>query len=197
VLLIVVLVAAACSPIPAAPPVAVGPTPTAAQLSPVPPAETPTQPPPTASPTPPSLAVRLANLAYAGVLDQPVKLTDGVAQYDDGSTTKPVVRLSPEFTATGDLNGDGLEDAVVVLRNETSGTGRFVYLAAVLDARGNPTPLPAVLVGDRVIVKSLAVRDGKVAADLVVQGPNDGLCCPSLDASWVFALQDGELAQEK
>lgn len=193
-LLLVMLIAAACYPIPATQPAApAGPT---ALPSPEPPAVNATVAP-TPAPTARPLADTLANLAYPGVLDQPAQLVDGVVAYQDGSSGKPTVRLVPALTATGDLNGDGLEDAVVTLRNETSGTGRFVYLAAVLDARGNPTPTPALLIGDRVVVKSLAVKDGKVAADLVVQGPNDGLCCPSLDATKVYALANGALAEQQ
>ena len=190
-LLIVILSAAACYPVTPAP---VAPVPTVA-LPTVAPATI--APAATLAPASPPLSAVLGNLVYSGVLDAPIRLVDGVAEYQDGSSGKPTVRLMPEYTAAGDLNGDGVEDAVVVLRNETSGTGRFVYLAAVLDALGSPTVTDALMIGDRVIVKSLAVRDGKVDAALVVQGPNDGLCCPTLDAARVYVLQDGKLVERE
>ena len=40
--------------------------------------------------------------------------------------------------AFGDLNGDGVEDAVVVLVTNPGGTGRFYDLAPVLNQNGTP-----------------------------------------------------------
>ena len=146
--------------------------------------------------TPAALADTLGNLSYNGILpNQPVTLTNGYARYDDGSSAQPFVRLIDHLIARGDLNGDGVEDAVVLLEDDTSGTGRFVYAAAVLDALGNPTPTEAVLIGDRIQVKSLAIEGSEVVADLVAQGPGDAACCASWNVRKVFALEDGRLTE--
>ena len=146
--------------------------------------------------TPAALADTLGNLSYNGILpNQPVTLTNGYARYDDGSSAQPFVRLIDHLIARGDLNGDGVEDAVVLLEDDTSGTGRFVYAAAVLDALGNPTPTEAVMIGDRIQVKSLAIEGSEVVADLVAQGPGDAACCASWNVRKVFALEDGRLTE--
>ena len=181
-LLTVMFTLAACYPPAAAPADATAPAPTAT-VAPAEPA--PARP----------LSDVLGNLAYSGILDNAVQLTNGAGEYQDGSSSAPAVRLMPETIATGDLNGDGAEDAVVTLRNETSGTGRFVYLVAVLDALSDPTPTGALMLGDRIKVKSLAIGEGQVVADLVVQGPNDGLCCPTLDATRIFDFIDNKLIE--
>jgi hypothetical protein len=150
---------------------------------------------PTAAPTRPPVASILGNLSYSGVLEEAIALRDGVAEYRDGSSGKPAVRLMPDTSVTGDLDADGKEDAVAALRNETSGSGRFVYLVAVLDVFGEATPKTALMIGDRIIVNSLAVRDGEIEAALVAQGPNDGLCCPTVDVTRTFALINDKLVE--
>ena len=146
--------------------------------------------------TPAALADTLGNLSYNGIFpDQPVTLTNGYARYDDGSSAQPFVRFISHLIARGDLNGDGAGDAVVLLEDNTSGTGRFVYAGAVLDALGNPTPTEVVLLGDRIQVKSLAIAGSEVVADLVAQGPGDAACCASWNVRKVFALADGRLTE--
>ena len=92
---------------------------------------------------PDELAEVVANLSYPGIFPtQPITLTDGVYTYEDGDTERSFVRLYDRLIARGDLNGDGAEDAVVLLEDNTSGTGRFVYAVAILDVLGRPTPTP-------------------------------------------------------
>ena len=139
----------------------------------------------------------LGNLSYEGILPTgAISLTDGLATYDDGSSINPFVRLMAELVATGDLNGDGAADAVAVLDNQSSGSGRFVYLVAVLNGLADPKPTGALLLGDRVQIKSLVVDGTRIVADMVVQGAADPLCCPSQKVRKVFGLEDGQLVEQ-
>lgn len=79
----------------------------------------------------------------------------------------------------GDINQDGLEDAVVFLATQNGGTGTFIEMAAVLNLNGNPVNISTEYLGDRVIVESGTVEGGSITLTLLVQGPNDPLCCPS------------------
>ena len=65
----------------------------------------------------------------------------------------------------------------------------------MLDALRNPTPTEALLLGDRIQVKSLAIVGSEVVADLVAQGPGDAACCASWNVRKVFALEDGRLME--
>ena len=144
-----------------------------------------------------SLAEILGNLSYSGIFpDQPITLVDGSYSYDDGSPAKPFVRFIPQLIATGDINGDGLEDAMVLLEDQSSGTGDFIYLSAVLDALGNPTPTEALMIGDRIGVKSLVMNGSQVVADLVAQGLGDAACCASWNVRRLYALEDGRLVEK-
>ena len=146
--------------------------------------------------TPATLADTLGDLSYNGIFpDQAIKLTDGYYYYENGSSGQALVRLIDHLIAKGDLNGDGAEDAVVLLEDNTSGTGRFVFAVAVLDAWGNPTPTKAVMIGDRISVKSLVIDGSQVLADIVAQGPGDAACCASWNVRKLFALKDDGLVE--
>ena len=143
------------------------------------------------------LAATLGNLSYEGIFDgEAVTLTDGLYTYTEGdSAAQPVVRLLDRLVAHGDLDGDGDEDAVALIEHDSSGTGRFTYLAPVLDVWTAPAPAPALMLGDRIQMKSLAIEDGEVVAEYIAQGPGDGQCCPTYNVRSVYNWQDGALVE--
>ena len=124
------------------------------------------------------------------------KLTDGVyrEKYDANSATELVVTLT-EPVAYGDLNGDGVEDAAVVLVADPGGSGTFYFLSAVLNDNGKPKSVSTVLLGDRIKLKDLAITAGAIAANIVTQGPGDPMCCPTQDETLTFKLQGGTLVE--
>jgi heat shock protein HslJ len=138
----------------------------------------------------------LKNAAYSGIFeDHPIALTDGLAHYDDGGSQLPYVSLVDHRIPAGDLNGDGAEDAVVLLVDNTSGSGDFVYLAPVLNVLTKPTPLQAFLIGDRIPVKSLVIQGGQVIAELIAPGPGDPACCPSWNVRKIYSLENNRLVE--
>ncbi len=127
-----------------------------------------------------------------------VRLTDGIfeGKPEPGSATRLTVRLGNTI-ATGDLNADGVDDAVVILIVDPGGSGTFTYLAAVLNEDGVPRPVASALLGDRVVVNSLAIRDGTIGVTLLEHGPGQPLTAPpTLQQDRSFTLQDGRLASE-
>ena len=68
-------------------------------------------------------------------------------------------------------------------------------MAAVLNSNGSARNVSTLYLGDRVVVESGTIQDGLVTLNLRVQGPNDGLCCPSQIATWNFRLNSGQLVQ--
>src|SRR5579883_3174728 len=82
-------------------------------------------------------AVNNARYTIAGVAPSPVTFTlaDGTADFMQGLS--PIsVRLNQDTIAFGDLNGDGLTDAIVQLEINTGGSGVFNFLVAMVN-RGN------------------------------------------------------------
>lgn len=124
------------------------------------------------------------------------QLTDGIYY-----RTPPTSQESPEIYTShyqglvfyGDINADGLEDALVILSTQNGGSGHFIELAAVLDQNGSPYNVATISLGDRVVVESGKVENGTIVLNMRVQGPNDGLCCPSQFVTWRFVLNRSQL----
>jgi heat shock protein HslJ len=181
-LLLVIALAAGCAPItpeastvPAAAETEAGVTSTSGQLS----------------------ADQLLNATYTGVYDEPVTLTDGIYQgapLVEGGAARPTVVMAPSGVAHGDLDGDGVWDAAVLLAENSGGSGVFTYVAAQLNQEGQPAPAGAVLLGDRVQVRGMVIGSQQVYVDYVTQGPDEPLCCGTLLVTSVLELQDGALA---
>ena len=139
----------------------------------------------------------LGNLTYSDVVGSgPVTLSDGFATYTEpGSAGKPTVRLLDRLVVSGDLDRDGAIDAVAVLEDDADGTGRFIFLAPVLNALGDPMVRPAVMLGDRLQIATLALDGDTLSVEMIDQGPGDGACCPSLRVRESYMFRDGALAE--
>jgi hypothetical protein len=140
----------------------------------------------------------LRNAAYRSPDWGEFKLADGTYH-----RSPPTAQESPDIYTTrlldpviyGDLNSDGFEDAVVFLSTQNGGTGHFVEMAAVLDLGGVPLNGSTLYLGDRIVIESGMTRGGLITLNLIVHGPNDGLCCPSQHVVWNFRLDNGQLLQ--
>lgn len=94
-----------------------------------------------------------------------------------------------EPAAFGDLNGDSLEDAAVILQTYNGGNGDTKELAAVLNQNGEAANVSTVYLGSRIAVESIQIQAGVITLAVRVHGPNDGLCCPSQVETWRFRLE--------
>lgn len=138
----------------------------------------------------------LGGLTYRGILDQPVTLSGGLFEgepFVEGGASRPTVSLMAAPVAYGDLDGDGRADAAALLVSDSGGSGDFVYLAVVEWRDGQPVNTASALLGDRVQVKSLAVADGLIQAELLSHGPDDPACCPTLETTRKFRWQGDQL----
>lgn len=140
----------------------------------------------------------LKGAAYSGIDGQrrPVRLVQGKwvgRPVSPDSKVAPTVELAFDFAARGDLNADGRDEAVVVLRHEGGGSGSFVYLAVVADRKGRAVNVATQLLGDRVQVRDVRIAAGRLEADLVEPGPGDAACCPSRTVSRAWSLEAGRL----
>ncbi|HRW09110.1 MAG TPA: META domain-containing protein [Caldilineaceae bacterium] len=143
-------------------------------------------------------AQALQNATYSGIYDEPVTLVDGLYEGDPyvaGGASRPTVRYRPNSAYYGDLDGDGVDDAVVFLVESGGGSGNFVYVAAQLNQGGQPVDAGAVMVEDRTQVRSVTIKDGQIAVEFTTAGPGDGACCPSHMVQKTYALQEGQLAE--
>lgn len=137
----------------------------------------------------------LPNAEYPveGLSTPAVRLKGGVFEEPaaPGSASKNRVELGPE-RAFGDLDGDGDEDAVVVLAVSRGGSGTFLYLASVINEKGAPKASAAVLLGDRVAVTSLAIGAGTLSVGMLVHKPGEPLSAvPTVSVTRSFKHNGG------
>lgn len=138
----------------------------------------------------------LANLAFNSelTLDGRALLADGVyTESIDGESASWIeVRLLADPIAYNTL--DGQEAAAAILTESSGGSGIFVSLALVLLSEGEATHVASAPLGDRVQVQALTFDDnGQIEVSLLVQGPDDPLCCPSQPLNQRYAWQEGTL----
>jgi hypothetical protein len=118
-------------------------------------------------------------------------LANGSYSEGSGATAFSVQML--DVYAFGDLNGDGKNDAAILLAENGGGSGEFESVVAVVDQNGTPHQQSLAQLGDRVLVKSADISSGVIHLDLFVQGPNDPMCCPSLAQKQNYWLIDNRL----
>jgi hypothetical protein len=100
--------------------------------------------------------------------------------------------------ARGDLDGDGIPDAAVMLVTSTGGEGVYYEVAAVLNRGGNPVHIATAPVGDRIQFQWLGIRKGEIEVTFIGHGEKDPPCCPKkkmtrryrLEGTWLKEVTD-------
>ena len=144
------------------------------------------------------ITFELAHATYTGIMDAPVTLVDGRWEgepFVEGGASRPTVGLVDHFILTGDLNQDGLDEAVALLWENSGGSGNRLFLAAVSSGEDIVTNLGTALIGDRVQIRSGTIDDGRITLDIVRAGPEDAACCPTEKALVSWALSEDGLNQ--
>jgi len=139
---------------------------------------------------------QLRNASYQGIYDAPAKLTDGKyvgTPFQPGAASRPQVTLVGKLVARGDLDGDGRDEAVVLLAESSGASGTRDYLAVVADRGGKAVNLATQLLGDRVQLRAMRIEDGELVVDTVAHGPGEPLCCPTQKVRFVFKLAGDRL----
>jgi hypothetical protein len=123
-----------------------------------------------------------------------VKLFNG--KYSRRDSLSEFVMTSIHEIATGDLNGDGNPDAAVILFSNYGGSGTFGELAAVLNEDGLLRQVASAPLGDRVKIKSLAIKDGVISVNLLSHGPKDPMATPTKETTKQYKLVGQKLVEQ-
>jgi heat shock protein HslJ len=133
----------------------------------------------------------LANLTYQSELAPTGEVTLVDGEFEDADN-RYIAVLASTPQAFGQI--DGQDAAAVLLGENTGGSGIFVRLAVVLDQDGTPINVATTLLGDRVDVYTLAIdENGVIAVEMVRQGPNDPMCCPTEVVRILYTLDGDQL----
>lgn len=140
----------------------------------------------------------LATATFVGIVDQPIRLTDGWWQgepYAEDGASRPSVGLVDHGLLIGDLDGDGINETAVLLWESSGGSGNRLHLAVMARRSGDIENIGTVLIGDRVQVRSGKIDDGQILCSIVRAGPGDAACCPTEKAVVGWALNEDGLTQ--
>jgi heat shock protein HslJ len=140
-----------------------------------------------AAPTP----EQLGNITYKGIFEHAITLKNGhwVGEpFVAGGSSRPTVGLIDDFILTGDLNGDGKDEYVVLLWENTGGSATYKYIAVTGMRDDKPYTLDTALIGERVQVRAGRIAGNKIELDVVQQGPRDAACCPTQKATRYWDL---------
>jgi hypothetical protein len=126
-----------------------------------------------------------------------ITLRDG--RYEEeaapGSAAQAVTGVFGE-PAVGDLEGDGDEDAVLILVHDPGGSGTFYYIAASVNENGRYRGTNAVMLGDRISPRQIVIRNGVVIAGYDDRRPGEPMAAtPSVARTKVLTLRDGRLTE--
>lgn len=138
----------------------------------------------------------LANLAYIGtsVFTGTVQLANGVYTETVAPDSAMVTSIQlTDFVSVGELNGEPAVAAILV--SNGGGSGVFYDLAVVTQENGQWTNVATTFLGDRVTINSLAIANNQVVVDMVTQGPDDPMCCATLQVVNGYELQGNQLIQ--
>lgn len=116
-----------------------------------------------------------------------------LSNYPDSNYT---VVIDKNNIATGDLDSDGMEDAVVILGKRYGGTGYFVSVAFFRNTDGKPTFVTLRDLGDRTIVKSVEIRNGFLELKLLTHDSGEPMCCANTPKTIVYEFVEGTLLEK-
>ncbi len=139
----------------------------------------------------------LGNLEYNNIMavEGPVQMIDGRYEGEplvEGGAARPTAMVTDQV-ATGEI--DGVPSAAAIIFSTSGGSGNFSDLALVQEVDGTPTNVGTVFLGDRVTVNAMEIVENRVVIDMVTQGPNDPMCCPTQRVLNIYGMENGTFAQ--
>ncbi len=96
----------------------------------------------------------------------------------------------------GDLDGDGWEDAAVILGESAGGNLVLNNIAVVIEKNGSPLHVASRRVGGGAIT-SLSINKGVIVLEMLEHGPNDANCCPSVRKTVKYRLRGRSLVEAR
>lgn len=131
---------------------------------------------------------KLQNMSYLSPNSgMTVQLTNGI--FTEDSTT---ISLLPQI-AIGDLNEDQVDDAVVLLSENTGGTGNFISVVVIVNRGGEYLQTGSVFIDDRPMIQSLVITEGRIVLDATIHGINDAMVSPTHIVHQTYKLLENNL----
>jgi uncharacterized protein len=116
--------------------------------------------------------------------------------------TPPYQSSNPEnvdisMIAFGDLNGDKVDDAAIIVSYYSGGNVVAYSLTAVIAKAGKVLVTVPVDLGIKVNIKQFRIQSGKIIFNGIFLGENDSLCCPTQKVTYTYRVKNGSLVGQK
>jgi hypothetical protein len=140
----------------------------------------------------------IKNMTYV-VSGETFTLKDGKAEkeYVPGSASKNTLTMFGE-PVYGDLNGDGKNDAAILLTNDTGGSGTFYYAVLAINNGTSYRATNAMLLGDRIAPQTVEIHDGRTVYNFAERKAGEPMTTqPSVGKSvWInYDKNTGEIGE--
>lgn len=149
------------------------------------------------TPTPsPDYVTRVRNADYqlaATGSPRLVQLTDGAFEQGMPGSDDYISITVTDFTARGDLDGDGFDEYVALVAENYGGTGVFVFLVVFRDVNGRLVFQTSIGVDDRPQLNELSISNREVSLDVTTHRPDEPMCCPTLKSARHYRLVNNQL----
>ncbi len=129
--------------------------------------------------------------------DKNILLDQGKASHPAAPGSAAIVETSifgaPQY---GDLNNDGLADAVLFLKQDSGGTGFFFYAASAIFNGTGWIGSRAIFIGDRIIPESIEIDKGLIIIRYLDRKPEDPFSAPpTIGKKLVMTLEGNDLVE--
>ena len=112
-----------------------------------------------------------------------------VSNAEPGSATRTTTRIIGR-PVTGDLNGDGVADAAVVLIRDAGGSGAYYYVAAAINIGGKAEGTNAKFLGDRITLRTIRIVNRQILVTYLDRKPSEPFSAkPTIAVTKRYALQ--------
>ncbi len=131
------------------------------------------------------------SIAYK-INDVEVKLEDGYAEESIPNSASKIITSYFGNDLVTDLNGDGLDDIVFYITQQTGGTGTFYYIVAALNSEDGYIGSNGYFIGDRIAPQTIGeIGEGIVAVNYAERGEDEPMTAePSIGKSIFLKLND-------
>jgi hypothetical protein len=123
--------------------------------------------------------------------NETITLVNGKAasNAEPGSATRTTIG-SIGHSANGDLNGDGVADAAIVLIRDAGGSGAYYYVAAAINIGGRAEGTDAKFLGDRITLRTIRIVNRQILVTYLDRKPGEPLSAkPTIAVTKRYALQ--------
>ena len=130
--------------------------------------------------------------------NQQISLKNGVSEIEivPGSASKQITSVL--WTPTkGELNDDGLDDYVMILTQNSGGSGIFFYLVAGLSSSRGIIGTNGVFLGDRIAPENISIDNGKILINYAERKIDDPMTAqPSIGVSKYLIVEGNQLIEK-